>query len=130
MFMTFALVVGTTGVSATVEDEGCTPGYWKQPHHVDSWPAGIDPDDPFSDYFSNFPGMTLMEVLWQGGGGKKALGRHIVAAYLNSYQVGYPLFPWAVVDAWDWAAGVDKKWAYTNMKNVIEPFNELGCPLN
>ena len=31
-----------------------------------------------------FPGMTLLEVLSQGGGGLNALGRHTVAALLNA----------------------------------------------
>ncbi|MDH3224417.1 MAG: hypothetical protein OEO23_11935, partial [Gemmatimonadota bacterium] len=64
--------------------EGCTPGYWKQPHHFDSW-TGYDPEDLFSSAFEDaFPGMTLLEVLKQGGGGLKALGRHTVAALLNA----------------------------------------------
>ena len=69
--------------------EGCTPGYWKQKQHFDSWADPYDPTDLFSDHFENaFPGMTLLEVLGNGGGGLNALGRHTVAALLNSANSG------------------------------------------
>src|SRR4051812_5285055 len=75
--------------------QGCTPGYWKQSHHFDSWPAGIAPTDLFGPTFLNtstFATMTLLAVLEQGGGGDKALGRHAVAALLNALSPGvdYP----------------------------------------
>ena len=35
----------------TLGGEGCTPGYWKQSQHFDSYPAGYSPDDLFDDYF-------------------------------------------------------------------------------
>ncbi len=60
--------------------EGCTPGYWKQSQHFDSW-TGYSPSTQFSAVFENaFPGKTLLQVLEQGGGGLNALGRHTVAA--------------------------------------------------
>lgn len=37
-----------------VEEEGqwCSPGYWRQPHHLASWAAtGISPDELYSAYF-------------------------------------------------------------------------------
>ena len=33
---------------------------------------------------NKFNGLTLLDALWQGGGGHKALGRHTVAALLNA----------------------------------------------
>ena len=30
--------------------EGCTPGFWKQPQHFDSW-VGFEPSDSFEDVF-------------------------------------------------------------------------------
>src|SRR5690606_20729171 len=65
--------------------EGCTPGYWKQSQHFDSW-VGYLPTQTFSSVFgwNGFGNMTLLGVLGQGGGGTKALGRHAVAALLNS----------------------------------------------
>jgi hypothetical protein len=44
----------------------CTPGFWKQSQHFDSWTAPYDPTDLFSAYFEDaFPGETLRQVLSQ-----------------------------------------------------------------
>jgi hypothetical protein len=68
--------------------QGCTPGYWKQKHHYDSW-KGYSPNQLFSSVFENaFPGKTLGQVLQLQGGGLNALGRHTVAALLNSSNPG------------------------------------------
>jgi hypothetical protein len=82
--------------------EGRTPGFWKQPHHFGHWPSpycpstgcGCDSPTQFCEVFdcaqgcsaaqSAYAGKTLLEVLRQGGGKFKALGRHAVAALLNS----------------------------------------------
>ncbi|MBW2504022.1 MAG: hypothetical protein JRE16_05570, partial [Deltaproteobacteria bacterium] len=67
--------------------EGCTPGYWKQAHHFDSW-TGFEPDDSYEAVFGVSAtcqdGLTLLEALKKGGGGECALGRHAVAALLNA----------------------------------------------
>ena len=110
--------------------EGCTPGYWKQRHHFDSWTAPYTPDTPFADVFEDaFPGKTMLDVLKQGGGGLKALGRHTVAALLNaaSSEVSYDLTVNEVIEAFnDVFAGGD----YEDLKDYFEGFNEQGCPLN
>ena len=114
-------------------DEGCTPGYWKQAHHFDSWPAPYTPDTPFSAVFEDaFPGMTLRDVLWQGGGVLNALGRHTVAALLNgaSGGVDYALTDEAVIDLFnDVYPGT--RGDYAGVKNgFFEINNETSCPLN
>jgi hypothetical protein len=112
--------------------EGCTPGYWKQPHHFDSWTHPYDPGDSFNTYFDNaFPGMTLLEVLKQGGGGLKALGRHTVAALLNAASAGvdYAFSPAAVISSFN-AVYPGSKSDYEALKNQFERENERGCPLN
>lgn len=54
------------------EASWCSPGYWRQPHHMDSWAAtGLSPSDLYLDHFgsdtlkkkaaSSSP--TLLEVL-------------------------------------------------------------------
>jgi len=112
--------------------EGCTPGYWKQPHHFDSWPAPYLPTDQFSTYFDDaFPGMTLLQVLSQGGGKLIALGRHTVAALLNgaSSGVAYNLSAAEVVNEFNAVyPGSDK--SYNKQKERFAGFNEQGCPLN
>ena len=124
------------GCSAMCETEkgaeGCTPGYWKQDQHFDSWSAPYTPDTPFSAVFEDaFPGMTLLEVLGNGGGGLDALGRHTVAALLNAASGGVE-YGWStgeVIDAFN-AVYPGTRSAYTAVKNDFAYDNERGCPLN
>ncbi len=118
--------------SPMVGGDGCTPGYWKQSHHFDSWPAPYTPTTLFSDVFEDaFPGMTLLDVLEQGGGGLNALGRHVVAALLNSASSGvnYDLTTAQVIQLFNNlypASGSE----YNKLKDYFQKFNEQGCPLN
>ncbi len=113
--------------------EGCTPGYWKQPHHFDSYPSGYEPTTLFADAFEvdAFPGMTLLDVLRQGGGKLNALGRHAVAALLNSASsdVSYDYSSLQVKLLFD-DVYPGSKYDYKVAKNMLELFNEQGCPLN
>ena len=82
--LVFALGLAFSGLAqAACGDVGCTPGYWKQVRHFDSW-VNYSPDDIFSDVFGVGPAVTLLEALKTGGGGEAALGRHAVAALLNA----------------------------------------------
>jgi hypothetical protein len=112
------------------DGQGCTPGYWKQSQHFDSWTAPFTPTTLFSDVFENaFPGMTLQQVLSQGGGGLKALGRHTVAALLNaaSSGVSYPLTTQQVIDGFN---GVFPGGDFETLHLRWAALNEAGCPLN
>ncbi|MBT8121731.1 MAG: hypothetical protein KJO10_04265, partial [Gammaproteobacteria bacterium] len=114
--------------------EGCTPGFWKQEHHFAAWlNPPYDPNDLFSDHFEDaFPGMTLLEVLEQGGGGLEALGRHTVAALLNtatadvSYGFGTSQ---DVINAFN-AVHPGSNDDYNDLKNEFSGLNEQGCPIN
>jgi cysteine-rich repeat protein len=121
------------GCSAECTDEvadGCTPGYWKQEQHFDSYPAGVGPDTLFSAIFEDaFPGKTLLDVMQDGGGGLMALGRHAVAAYLNASTIDYGLTSDQVVDAFN-AVFPGSRSSYIGLKNDFEMLNELGCPLD
>lgn len=115
-------VAGGTG-------EGCTPGYWKQSQHLDSW-QGYTPNTQFSAVFENaFPGKTLLQVLQAGGGGLEALGRHVVAALLNTSSggVSYPVVKSSVVSQFNAAYPGEN---YEGLKNQLAGYNEAGCPLN
>jgi hypothetical protein len=110
--------------------EGCTPGYWKQSQHFDSWTAPYAPTTLFSDVFEDaFPGKTLLDVLNLGGGGLNALGRHTVAALLNAASGGvdYDLTTTEVINAFN---AVFPGGDYEGQKNIFAGFNEQGCPLN
>jgi hypothetical protein len=135
LLTTMALIVGAVGV-ATVSaskkkgSEGCTPGYWKQDQHFDSW-TGYDPDQAFDTVFEDaFGDMTLLEVLSQGGGGLNALGRHTVAALLNTASPDVDTAytnPQTVIDLFN---GVYPGGDYEGLKNIFAGYNELGCPLS
>ncbi len=130
----FAWILAALSVPVPAEPiggEGCTPGYWKQRHHFGSWPAPYTPNTPFSDVFANaFPGKTLLQVLSQGGGGLKALGRHTVAALLSaaSPDVNYDLAPNDVIDLFNRAYAAGRKY-YERLKNFFERLNQQHCPL-
>lgn len=75
-----------------IEGQWCSPGYWRQAHHLDSWAAtGYSPDDLFFDALGYYPTLskpgqkegattnpTLWEVLqspqWYGGDAFNAVG--------------------------------------------------------
>ena len=108
--------------------EGCTPGYWKQSQHFGNWAAPYTPATPFADVFDDaFPGMSLLDVLWQGGGHLKALGRHTVAALLNAAgDVDYGLTAGEVTMMFNDAYANGE---YESLKNFFADLNERGCPL-
>jgi hypothetical protein len=111
--------------------EGCTPGYWKQSQHFDSW-TGYTPDQLFSSVFENaFPGKTLLEVVSLGGGGLNALGRHTVAALLNgsSFGVDYDYTSAEIITLFN-NVYPGTKASYENLKNRLDFLNNQGCGLN
>jgi hypothetical protein len=110
--------------------EGCTPGYWKQEQHLDSWTAPYAPTTLFNDVFADaFPGMTLVQVLKLEGAGLNALGRHAVAALLSaaSPEVDYQMSVADVIGAFDaaYASG-----DYETLKNRLDVLNNQTCPLD
>ena len=123
--------------------QGCTPVYWKQDHHFDSWGLRFTPTDLFSDVFG--PTITikkgdkrkkitdpnLIQALKAQGGGINALVRHAVAALLNAASPGvsYDLFVEEVIDEFN-AVYPGTKQDYNSLKNDFVGFNEQGCPLN
>jgi hypothetical protein len=120
-------------IPVTGGGEGCTPGYWKQPHHFDSW-VGYAPGDLFSSVFEDaFPGMTLLQVISTGGNSAgEALGRHTVAALLNASSgsgVSYDLTTAEVIAGFN-AAWPGSKNQLNAQKAIFSGFNEQGCPLN
>lgn len=113
---------------------GCTPGYWKQKHHFDSWvPTGYVETQTVSSAFGavdpTVDALTLEDALKQGGGGLKALMRHAVAALLNAAHpdVNSVLTVQQVIDAVQAAVNGGDIEA---TKNTLEQANEEGCPLN
>lgn len=102
------------------EHNGCTPGYWKQPQHLDSWTStGYSPNDDFdtvfgTDYFD--PDITLLQAVWAKGGKLNKVARHGTAALLNASNplVAYPLTASEVIQAVQ-AGDVDFLVAYNEL---------------
>lgn len=130
------MVMDSDPSSVTIVEQGgqgCTPGYWRQDQHFDSWTPPYDPTDSFASAgFENaFPGMTLEDVVQLGGGGLDALGRHTVAALLNAASPGvsYDLSVSDVINMFNSVfPGTDDD--YEALKDIFADFNEQGCPLN
>lgn len=112
--------------------EGCSPGFWKQPHHFGNWPAGFSPDDLVSSAFGSGapPDLTLLEALGQGGGGVNALLRQAVAALLNAahVEVNYPIALADVILLTQ--AALQPGGDVEGTKDTFQAANELGCGLS
>jgi hypothetical protein len=111
--------------------QGCTPGYWRQPYHLDSW-IGYTPGDSFGVVFGvnpSFTPSTLLDAVQLGGGGESALARHAVAALLNAADpsVNYYYTTEQVL------AGVQQAYATENfelLKEALDFANNADCLLN
>ena len=110
--------------------QGCTPGFWKQDHHLDSW-VGYSPDDSYDAKFgvTSSKGWTLLEAAAAKGGGEKALARHATAALLNSANpdVSYEFSTTEVIGLVQDAYATGD---FEGAKDALEYQNEVGCPLN
>jgi hypothetical protein len=113
--------------------QGCTPGYWRQDQHFDSWVAtGYAPSNDFNTVFgvsATFNPHSLLDAVWLSGGGEHALARHAVAALLDA---AHPNVNYAYTTA-QVIAGVQNAYAtgnFESFKNTLEAANEAGCPLN
>ena len=113
--------------SATVMG-GCTPGYWKQEHHFDSW-VTYSPGDYYDDVFGVGPHITLLDALWARGGGEYAYQRHSTAALLNAANTEVGLY-FTTDQIILWAASCYGHWMMEDIKDLFEGWNETGCPLN
>lgn len=112
--------------------EGCTPGYWRQEHHFDSW-TDYAPTDLFSSVFDDaFPGQTLLDVVWARGGGVNALGRHAVAALLNAASGGveYDYTEAQVIELFNAAYASGDRRTIEGQKTEFDFLNNQGCGLN
>jgi hypothetical protein len=121
--------------------EGCTPGFWKQDQHFDSWTEPFDPTDSFDATFGVdvtlrvdgelVTNPTLLQALNAQGGGINALARHAVAALLNAASPdvasGYTTAQIiAIVQDAIAPGGLTIEEAHA----LLAAANEQGCPLS
>lgn len=141
---TLVLSLASTSALAWDGDNGCTPGYWKQEHHFDSWPFPYGPDTLLRDVFvtSNVlyvPDDTFLEALNYGGGpgvggATQILLRAAVAALLNAEALGtaFEDEPDQVIDTT--VDRLESQWRPTILTRATY-FDSInngpdGCPLN
>jgi len=127
---------------------GCTPGYWKQTQHFDSWvPTGLKPTDLVSSVFSQsslyslsgkkLSAYTLVDGLgFKGGsdlsGAAQILLRAGIAAELNARYSGmnYPLTAGEIVTAVNNALASGNRDTIIALATQLDTNNNLGCRLN
>jgi hypothetical protein len=127
--------------------EGCTPGYWKEDQHLDSWgPTGFVPvskpgmpADTFNDVFKvsqyvrsdGTTPYTLLEVMRECNGNDDPistnLGFHAVAALLNAAHpnVTYGYTAGEIITLFQ-----NNLNRAAELKDSLAMLNERGCPLN
>jgi hypothetical protein len=127
--------------------QGCTPGYWMQPQHLDSWVAtGFRPLDisetKKADTFNKVFGVTqyvrstgipytLLEVMRELNGNgdpiSTNLGFHAVAALLNAAHpsVNYGYTAGEIISLFK-----NNLSRPAELKDSLAMLNERGCPLN
>jgi len=127
--------------------KGCTPGYWKQDQHFDSWvPTGLKTTDLVGKLFSNaylykldgkqMSKYTLVQALsFKGGNGTvgaaQILLRAAVAAELNAtYGLGYPMSAGAIITAVQNALASNNRGTMILLAARLDEMNNLGCVLN
>jgi hypothetical protein len=111
--------------------EGCTPGYWRQDQHFDSWLV-YDPTDDFETVFgvdASFDPHTLLDAVWLGGGGESALARHAVAALLNTTASGVD-YPYSTAEVLAIVQNAYATGDFESAKNLLAGANDTFCPLN
>ena len=141
---TLALSFASSSAMAWDGDNGCTPGYWKQDQHFDSWPFPYVPTTLLRDVFvtnpvTYVPDDTFLEALNYGGGpgvegATEILLRAAVAALLNAEALGtaFEDEPAEIIDTT--VDRLESQWRPTILTRA-EFFDSInngpdGCPLN
>jgi hypothetical protein len=132
----------STSTTTTVPpSEGCTPGFWKQPQHLDSW-VGFSPNQTLESVFDvpdalGLDNVTLLEALdFQGGptiqAAARILLRQAVAALLNaaSADVDFPLSVAEVIARVNAALASGDRSTILALAAELDRLNNLGCPLD
>jgi hypothetical protein len=118
------------------DDQGCTPGYWR--NHADRWEGVASTDDFDTTFGVNLfdPNITLGTAIWASGGGNNALARHATAALLNAHggvpnsdgtTVNYPYTADEVIQMVQEAVA---NGTIEETKDLLDAANNLGCPLS
>ena len=136
------LKLDNTSTTLIQQFEGCTPGYWKQPKHLDSWLAtGYSPSQTLESVFDvpdslQLDNKTLLQALsFKGGstlkGAAQNLLRAAVAALLNSAHpdVNYPRTTAQVIADVNAALASNDRSVMLALANALDGDNNQACPL-
>ena len=123
-----------TIIEVLFDGDGCTPGYWKQPQHFDSWPSMYSPTNYFDDVFADDgipvgPHLTLLQALNRQGGGENAFLRHATAALLNASKTDV-IYSFEVNDVISMVQSAYSTGFFESNKNLFQDANENWCPLD
>ena len=123
--------------------QGCTPGYWRQSQHLDSWVStGFVPNQTLESVFNvpdsfGLDNSTLRQALSFGGGsgttgGARILLRAAVASLLNSAHpnVSYPRTTAEVIADVNATLASNNRSTMLTLASELDADNNLGCPLN
>jgi hypothetical protein len=142
-----AIGLGGVGAGPSIQQhgndfEGCTPGFWKQAQHFDSWTT-YSPSTTLGSVFtipsefSSVSGDSFLTALSYGGGSTdlaaaKLLLHHAVAALLNAASAGvnYPLSTAQVISQTNAALASSDRDTMLAQKDAFDANNNLGCSLN
>ena len=150
------VTAGSASATLVGDTQGCTPGYWKQSQHFDSWQEA-KPTNLFTARFgitapvpAVLDGMTFRDALNGGGGpgldgARLILARAATAAWLNAaYDApdgSAMLFPWRrngrgydgqpplVATVRTAITGTDRQ-PMLDLAAQLDAANNLGCPLS
>ncbi|HXE74859.1 MAG TPA: hypothetical protein VNN18_04375 [Candidatus Xenobia bacterium] len=124
-------------------EQGCSHGYWK--NKVLSWPDGYETTNTISSLFTipasmdpSLGDITLLGAMQFTGPGNtlndaaRILFQQAVAAVLNAEHpdVEYPMTKDEIVTAVDAALASGDRDAILALKDQLDAYNNLGCPLN
>ena len=121
--------------------EGCTPGYWKQSQHFDSW-VGYTTGQTLESVFDvpdayGLDNVTLLSALSLPGGSTTAAAAQIllraaVASLLNSASpdVDFSLTTAQVISQVNTALASNSRSTMLTLATALDVENNKGCPLS
>ena len=139
----WAIYIKVTDEPPTPQEyEGCSQGYWK--NHRTAWSeTGYEPKDMVGDIFDLPERLAILEndtlltaLNYRGGagviGGARILFRQAVAALLNagSLYIDYPATPARIILNVNDALETLNRKNMLSLKNELDKYNNMGCPLD
>ena len=133
-------------VKAFACEEGCTPGFWKNPKHFCYW-IGYSPGDNVGAIFGSWDsdydflkGQTLLQALQKKGGGggylphqkaARILLRQAVASLLSGAYLGWEkhYVPSTVIGMVNAVLQGNDASLIEEVKNIFRDGNEMGSPI-